>query len=324
LTVAPVILFVYNRPEHTRLTVEALQRNTGAQAIDLYIFSDGPKGNHHAESVKQVRAYLPAISGFKSVRIVERESNMGLAASIIAGVTGILQTSPSCIVLEDDMVTSPNFLEFMNSALTTYQQRQDVFSVTGYNYPLPIPADYPEDAYLSYRGSSWGWGTWSDRWNKVDWAVSDYAEFSADTQAQELFARAGNDLPGMLKMQMDGKLDSWAIRFDYAHHKHDAYCLHAIKSKVQNIGFDGSGVHCAVSDVYQVQLDPADTGFKLRPDLQLDSDILKIFDARFRPQDRIASGDAVSKIDGQPPDLGAVSRAWRAARKLLHYIGLTH
>ncbi len=122
-------------------------------------------------------------------------------------------------------------------------------------------------------------------------------------------------------MQMEGKLDSWAIRFDYAHHKHSAFCLHAIRSKVQNIGFDGSGVHCAVSDDYKVELDPGNVGFRLRPDLEVDDKILKIFNHRFRQQ-----GNASKKTAAAPSSINAslakaVAHIKHAARQLLHYIG---
>jgi glycosyltransferase involved in cell wall biosynthesis len=306
----PIVLFTYNRPEHTRRTIESLRRSAGAADSELWIFSDGPKNARHAAAVGQVRDYLRSVDGFRSVRVIARERNMGLAASVIAGTTEILEERSACIVMEDDMLSAPNLLTFMNGALETYVDRPDIFSVTGYNYPLPIPSGYPEDAYLSYRGSSWGWGTWLDRWRKVDWAVSDYASFLADPAEQALFARGGNDLAAMLKLQMEGKLDSWSIRFDYAHYKHNAFCLHAVRSKIQNIGFDGSGVHCDVSNAYQVELDPGDRPLRLSPDLQPDPTLLRIFDARFRSTHTGASA---------PADLWsrAVRRLRGAARKML-------
>ena len=285
----PIVLFAYNRPEHTRLTIESLRQNRLAADSDLHIFCDGPKSVQQVQAVGKVRDYLRTIDGFNSIHIVEREENKGLAASIIAGVSQILERHTACIVMEDDMLSAPSFLEFMNAALQVYRDRQNIFSVTGYNYPLPIPADYREDAYLSYRGSSWGWGTWTDRWRKVDWDVSDYGQFVDSALDQSLFRRGGDDLPDMLKLQMEGKLDSWSIRFDYAHHKHRAFCLHPVKSKIQNIGFDGSGVHCGTSSDYQVKLDFSERRARLPPDLQLDPVMVKIFDKRFRtPQSHAA------------------------------------
>lgn len=311
---APVVLFTYNRPEHTRRTVEALRANLGARETDLHIYSDGPKSDQHAESVRQVRSYLRTINGFKTVTVTERDRNMGLAVSIITGVTTALERHSSVIVVEDDMITAPNFLDFMNTALTVYDPRQDVFSVTGYNYPLCIPADYPHDAYLSYRSSSWGWGTWPDRWNKVDWAIRDFAKFLSSPRERALFARGGDDLLAILQLQMEGKLDSWSIRFDYAHYKHNALCLHPIRSKIQNIGFDGSGIHCGISEDYKTDLDPGGRPFTLRPDLQIDDRILQIFDKRFRPNSAFteASTSIASKL----------SRIKAPAKRLLRSMGL--
>ena len=282
MSFAPVVLFAYSRPEHTRLTVEALKLNKGASETDLHVYSDGPRDAQQSAAVQEVRSYLRTIDGFKSVILVERARNMGLAASVIAGVTELLSRHPAVIVVEDDLVTAPTFLSFMNVALTTYAEQKQVFSVTGYNYPLPIPADYPEEAYLSYRSSSWGWGTWTDRWSKVDWDVGDFDVFLQDKKARNRFARGGDDLLPMLQKQLNGELDSWSIRFDYAHYKHDAMCLHPVRSKLRNIGFDGSGVHCGVSDEFDSELDSDEREFRLRPDLQPDPAILRIFDQRFR------------------------------------------
>lgn len=298
----PIVLFAYNRPEHTRRTVESLARNDGAAASDLYVFSDGPKGNQQAEAVAAVRTYLREIDGFKTVRIVERERNMGLAASIIAGVSEVLESHSACIVMEDDMLSTPGFLRFMNQALRVYEDRPDIFSVTGYNYPIALPASYPHDVYLARRASSWGWGTWAGRWRKVDWAVKDYPQFLADPKEQAKFALAGSDLPGMLKMQMEGKLDSWAIRFAYAHHKHDAFTLHPVRSKIQNIGFDGSGVHCGVSQDYHVELDSENRAAHLPPDLKANAKVERIFAAQW----------AVA-----PPKRKLLSRAVGFARRML-------
>jgi hypothetical protein len=280
---APIALFTYDRPDHTRRTVRALAANVGAERSDLFVYSDGPKTADRDGHVRTVREYLRTVAGFKSVTLIEREQNMGLANSVIAGVTEALRRTGSVVVMEDDLLTARNFLPFVNSALSTYERRPDIFSVTGYNYPLKIPSSYPEDAYLSYRGSSWGWGTWEDRWRQVDWSMSDYGDFVRDPQAQSLFRRGGDDLPRMLEMQMAGELDSWSIRFDYAHYKHNAFCVHPVISKVQNIGFDGSGVHCTETDDYDVDLDPGDRPFNLRSDLTVDASVVRAFDRKFRP-----------------------------------------
>jgi len=292
---APIVLFTYNRPEHTRRTIDALKENIGAHDSVLYIFSDGPKDERQISVVQSVRSYLRCVDGFKSVKVVERTFNMGLAASIIRGVGEVLDQYSSVVVLEDDLVSAPSFLPFMNSALTAYQSRRDIFSITGYNYPLPIPADYPEPAYLSYRGSSWGWGTWSDRWKLVDWQVRDFEELLRSKPAKARFARGGHDLLPMLIKQMNGEIDSWAIRFDYAHAKNGALCLHPVRSLIQNIGFDGTGVHCGMTDEFDVELEQGMRHLNLNPNIAVDPDILRIFNERFCPVPSVKWADIQSR-----------------------------
>lgn len=240
---APIILFVYNRPDHTRRTVEALQKNIGAAESDLFIFSDGPRPGSE-ERVQQVRAYIKTISGFKSVTLTEREKNLGLANSVLSGVAEVIEKNGRVIVLEDDLITAPHFLTFMNEALNRYEEDERIFSIGGYSPCFEMPRSYKIQTYLTYRCCSWGWATWKDRWCSVDWAVADFMDFLRSEEKQRLFDQGGDDLSRLLIMQMEGRIDSWAIRWDYAHHKHEAYCLRPYLSLVRNIGFDGSGVHC--------------------------------------------------------------------------------
>jgi Glycosyl transferase family 2 len=310
MTLAPIVLFAYNRPEHTRRTVEALQLNPGARDSVLYAYSDGPKDGSQVAAVRNVRNYLHSIEGFKSISIVEREANRGLAASIIAGVTEVLQRYSTAIVMEDDLLSAPKYLSYMNSALDMYRPRSDIFSVTGYNYPLPIPADYQKPAYLSYRGSSWGWGTWIDRWQKVDWDLKGFPELLNDAEAQQRFACGGNDLFPMLKLQMSGKLDSWAIRFDFAHSTNEAFCLHPVHPLIRNIGFDGTGVHCSVGNDYEVSLDQDHRLLVLDPNIRLDKQILRIFNDRFCPQNN-------ENLESKPALLQRIGRRFRRAVSML-------
>ncbi len=241
---APVALFVYNRLEHTRRTVEALRANDLARQSDLFVFADGPKNESVAPAVEAVRKFIRTIDGFKSVTIIERERNLGLSKSVISGVTQLCNEYGRAIAVEDDVVTTPDFLAFMNGALQRYVDEPRIFSVSGFNFSLKVPKDYAYDAYCTYRSMSWGWGTWRDRWEKTDWSVSGYASFSRDKNQQQLFNRGGEDLSSMLALQMAGKIDSWSIRWDYVHFKHNALALLPVISRVCNIGFDGTGIHC--------------------------------------------------------------------------------
>ena len=257
---APVILFVYNRPLHTEQTIKALQKNIYADKSDLFIFSDGAKGEAAVEQVMTVREILANVEGFKSITIVERSSNWGLAKSVIAGVTSVISDFGKAIVLEDDLVTSPYFLKYMNEALEFYKDEHKVFSISGYNHPpnlMKFPKDYPHDVYFNYRNSSWGWATWKDRWYKSDWEIKDFEAFVHNKQAQKDFNRGGEDMADMLKDQMQGKLDSWAIRWSYSHFIHDAVSVCPVRSYVNNIGMDASGTHCGKTNKFENDLSKA-------------------------------------------------------------------
>jgi len=235
---APVALFVYNRPEHTQKTVSCLQENKVAAQSDLFVFSDGPKDEAGAAAVQRVRRYIRAVQGFKSVTIFERERNLGLASSVIAGITQLCHEFGRVIAMEDDLLTTGDFLTFMNQALDRYETEQRIFSVSGFNFAFHGPEQHAYDAFYFYRSSSLGWGTWKDRWEQADWTVSDYDSFCNDKEQQRLFNRGGEDLSYMLALQMHGKINSWAIRWAYTHFKQDALALLSLRPRVFHIGSD--------------------------------------------------------------------------------------
>ncbi len=271
---APIVLFVYNRPSHTKKTIEALKNNELAGESDLFIFSDGAKSENDAQRVDEVRAYIKTIKGFGGVEVTEREKNFGLANSILSGVNHVSSLYDRVIVLEDDVITAPSFLTFMNNALEFYQTNKSIFSVSGYPYSIKIPGSYKKDVFISYRASSWGWGTWKDRWEKVDWEVKDFNSFIKDKKAQKLFNRAGEDVTPMLKAQIWGEIDSWAIRWTYSHSKHNAYCLLPIIPLCKNIGTDSSGTHSATSQRFDVNINNNRNIIKLTNDLKFDDEII--------------------------------------------------
>jgi len=241
---APIALFAYNRPEHLRRTVERLQENTLASQSDLHIFSDGAKDSNSLNAVREVRRFIRTIDGFRSMAIIERSENFGLANSVIDGISQLCDRSGQVISVEDDLLTSPDFLRFMNAALDRYRFDAQVFSIGAINFAIDIPPDYSYDAFFSYRSCSIGWATWKDRWRQADWQLADYSESRLDRRRLEKFRRGGGDLPRMLAKQMAGQLDSWAIRWAYAHAMHDAVALMPTQSRVYHIGYDGSGTNC--------------------------------------------------------------------------------
>lgn len=275
MSLSPIILFVYNRPEHTLRTLSALSKNTLASESDLFIFSDGAKSETDQFAVQEVRKIISKINGFKSTTLTLSETNKGLAESVISGVTKILEIYESVIVLEDDIETQPAFLTFSNEALAFYKDKKEIFSISGYAFPIELAHDYTHDVYIAPRASSWGWSTWADRWNKNDWAVSDFRSFIIDSKATKAFNQGGSDLTKMLQKQMNGKINSWAIRWCYTHFKNNAFCLYPSVSLVHNTGNDDSGTHSPNISKYNSKILSKDKVIKLNYPLYSNEIIIK-------------------------------------------------
>ncbi len=242
-TLAPIVLFVYNRPTHLKMTINSLLTNKLASNSELYIFSDGSKNPTDRENVSLVREYLHTISGFKNLYIVEQKQNIGLANSVINGTSTVFQKYEKAIILEDDLLLSPYFLEYMNQALDFYKDNEYIFSIAGYSLPIKIPTEYQNDVYILPRTNSWGWATWKNRWTTVDWEVSYFKTFIRNTIQRKEFARQGDDITIMLLKQMQGKIDSWAVRFNYSCFIQKKVNIYSVNSLVINKGTDGSGSH---------------------------------------------------------------------------------
>jgi len=239
--ISPIILFVYNRPEETGKTLNALRQNDLASNSDLYIFSDAAKNESSEDKVQKVRKVIHSVEGFKSVTIIAASKNKGLANSVIDGVTTVLEKHGKAIVLEDDLLTSPNFLSFMNQALNVYENNKQIISISGLTFQVNIPKNYEYDVYFTRRLSSYGWGIWLNRWKSIDWELKDYDSFRWNWKKNRQFMRGGEDLPRMLAAYMKGKINSWAIRFAYHQYKTQTYTVYPTVSKIDNIGFNQTG-----------------------------------------------------------------------------------
>jgi hypothetical protein len=235
---APIALFVYRRPTLTRQTVEALQRNVLADRSDLIIFSDGPKNAKAIKSVQEVRKYINAIDGFKSIKVIEQETNLGLASSIINGVTKVCNDYGKVIVVEDDIVTSPYFLLYMNQALEIYKDVDQVISIHGYMYP--VSTKLPETYFI--KGTDcWGWATWKRGWNFFESDGTKLLnEIIMKKKQKEFNFNDSCDYIKMLRNQIKGKNDSWAIRWYAAAFLRDKLTLYPGYSLVRNIGIGES------------------------------------------------------------------------------------
>ena len=239
---SPIALFVYNRPEHTRQTVEALQNNALAGESDLFIFSDAPRNEAASEAVAQVRRYVRGVSGFRSVTLVEREKNWGVDPSIIDGVTTLCARFGTAIVLEDDLVTSPWFLTYMNEGLTRYASDETVMQVGGFMFPLDGFAS-TQASFLPYT-TCWGWGTWKRAWDHFDVKAVGFEVLRNDKRKRKAFDVNGAFYYfGMLQQFVEGRSDAWDIRWYLTVFLRNGLSLFPNRSLVNNIGFDGTGTH---------------------------------------------------------------------------------
>lgn len=239
---APIVLFVYNRPDHTRRTLAALAANPLAAESDLIIYADGPKKPEHQGSVQAVRDLLRTASGFNSIEIVEREANLGLANSIISGVSEVCAAGGRVIVVEDDLIVAPEFLAFLNTGLDRYQNNGSVFQISGYGYPTHDRAI--QQSFFLPMVSCWGWATWSRAWAKFDSKMSALGELDSNPVARRRFnVDDAYDYYGMACLQRQGKIDSWGVRWQLSLFAHGGLVLYPRDTLVYNSGVDASGTH---------------------------------------------------------------------------------
>jgi len=253
---APVVVFAYNRSDKLKKTIKHLMQNNYAQNSELFIFSDGYKNDEDKNSVIEVRDYLKTITGFKKITIFESEINKGLGASIIEGVTKIINIYKKIIVIEDDLQTTPDFLEFLNNSLKYYENEKNIYSIGAYMPPINLGKLDENGVAFIPRICSWGWATWEDRWRINDWSISDYNTFIKNSKKRKQFSRAGKDMIDMLVNQVEGEATAWAIRCDYNRFKYnDALTVYPCKSKVLNIGIDGKGQNTPKTNKYDIIFD---------------------------------------------------------------------
>lgn len=252
MELAPIILFTYNRVGHTRDLIESLKRNREASMSRLYIYSDGAKNADDEVAVNEVRQYIEQIDGFAAIDIVKSETNRGLANSVIAGVTQVVNQHGKVIVLEDDLVVAPYFLQFMNDALTIYEDEERVGHIQACDFTQD--SSLPPTFLIKWTGS-WGWATWKRAWKLFN---PDGKQLLAQLEEQKLtrtFDFDGNyPYTRMLRRQIAGQNNSWAIRWNASLFLNNVLSLNVGRSLVNNNGFDGSGTNCGGGDLYQSNL----------------------------------------------------------------------
>lgn len=250
---APIALFVYNRPDHTWRTLKHLRENLLASESRLFIFSDAPKTAADEDKVREVRALAQDFIGFKSVKIISRPQHMGLANSIISGITQLTDEYGKIIVLEDDLLTSPFALTYFNEALDRYQAEDRVMQIAGYMFPIKGADTLPETFFIRTI-SSWGWATWGRAWKHFEPDVKKLHQQFTEENIQSFTFDGTMNYWKQLLHNLKQKNDSWAIRWHAAVFLNNGLVLQPAKSLIENIGHDGSGVHSIIEDTYKVSL----------------------------------------------------------------------
>ena len=251
-SMSPIALFAYKRVDRLASCIDSLKNNPESSETDIVIFSDGPYLSEDLFAVNEVRNYLKSLQGFKSIKIVIRDSNLGLSRSIITGVSEVLKDHETVIVVEDDLLLSPFFLGYMNDALDLYRNEDKVISVHGYCYPIE---KCQSETFFLRGADCWGWGTWKRGWK---YFCEDGQSLLSEIEVRKLSNQF--DLDGafgftqMLYDQVAGKIDSWAIRWHASAFLQDKLTLYPSRSLVSNQGFDSSGTHCSTTDVYDVPI----------------------------------------------------------------------
>ncbi|QXU41628.1 glycosyltransferase [Pedobacter sp. D749] len=253
-SLAPIALFVYNRPQHTERTLQFLQQNELAAQSHLYIFSDGAKTDLDREKVTAVRKIIKKADGFKSVKVIESKVNAGLANAVIAGVTQLIAEYDQVIVFEDDLITSPHTLSYFNNALNHYREEEKVMHIGAYMYPLK--SDNLSPSFFYRAATSWGWATWGRAWKNFEPDINILIK-QFDKKKRTAFS-IDNKMNFWKQMQefKKGKNNSWAIRWYASIFLKGGITLNPSQSLVNNIGHDGTGVHSGINDIYNVIINP--------------------------------------------------------------------
>lgn len=252
MSYAPILLFVYNRPEHTRRCIESLLKNSLASESNLFIYADGAKDSTQQEAVNEVRNYIRSIQGFKQITLMERSENWGLARNIINGVTTQVNRYGKVIVLEDDLVVAPYFLQFMNEALEVYKDEPKVGHIQACDFTQDTTL--PDTFLIKWTGS-WGWATWDRAWKHFNPNGNELLQELEERKLTHVFDFNGKyGFTRMLRRQIEGKNNSWAIRWNASLFLKDILSLNVGRSLVQNEGFDGSGTNCGGGGLYASHL----------------------------------------------------------------------
>jgi GNT-I family len=253
---APIVFFAYNRPDHTRQTLEALSKNQLASQSSLFIYIDGPKANATAETIAKIEAVKKVAAEKKwcgQVSIIAAEKNKGLFKSITEGITKTVDQFGQVIVMEDDVLVAPGFLNYMNDALELYENTPEVMHISGFSRDEFRTIPLATSTYFFYHTTCWGWATWKRAWDKfTPDALRVKNEVSNKGDIKKLNMDNTFEMFWGLKAIADGKFQSWNTVWHSVVFLNDGFCLHPVKSMVSNIGHDGSGTNCTPDDTFGI------------------------------------------------------------------------
>lgn len=251
-TLAPVVITCFDRLDHLKRTIDSLLLNEQSKFTNVYIFQDGVKPDSNFAQHSEVYKYLKTINGFKKITINQRKANQGLALNITEAVSEVLTNYEQVIVLEDDICVSKVFLKFMNDALCFYQKKENIMCINGYVYPIKS-STYQEASLKTFFTRipiSWGWGTYRRAWKFYEKNVDNLLSQFSNKHIYEFNFQNSNLFWNQVLANRNGKINSWAVFWYASIFKHSGLCLTPSHSLVQNIGHDGSGVHCAENNLF--------------------------------------------------------------------------
>ena len=249
---APLVIFGFNRPEHLSRCLSSLEKCINFASHSGFIFIDGPRHEGDNESVSECVKIAQCFRDKYGFKVISRETNLGLAASVRSGINQAFENSDSIIVVEDDLVLGVGFLEFVNSGLNFYQQNHEVASISGYQYPIDLE---PSGGVFLRGADCWGWGTWKDRWEDTSF---DGEYLLAQLRSKKLLnafnLNGAINYQDMLEKYCTGGIDSWAVPWHSSMFLQNRITLFPSKSFVSNEGGDGSGTHFGVNPLYSQNL----------------------------------------------------------------------
>lgn len=275
---APIIVLVYDRLEHFSRCINSLKTNRLASESALYVVSDAAYKKEDEEKVFKVREYALSINGFKDVKYLFRDKNVGAHNSCKEAIQEVLAVNDSYIIIEDDIVVAPSFLQYMNDGLTYYQKEKKVFSICGFKSSFLLPINYKKDIYFYPCNSPWGFATWKDRWENVNFDYIDrLKELKKDKQKYKAFTSIGFYIKGILMADSRKEIVAGDLRIYYHMFQKNMCSIFPVVSKTQNWGFDGTGEHCGNKNYAWVkpELDTRDIPTKFEPFNGYDEDLLE-------------------------------------------------